>query len=124
MNEPATIYVIDDDPSVRRALKRLLSSFGYSVEDYEFANDVRALEVTRPCCFVIDVRLKDMSAPDLAGLLDARFPDVPIIYMTAHLNELTWSLTRRPNVGALLQKPFDEGQLLQALQQALSKQGT
>lgn len=122
-NARATICVIEDDPSVRRALRRLLSSFGYNVEAYEFANDVRTLKFTRPCCFVVDVRLNDMSAADLADLLDTRFPDVPILYITAYLNELTWRLTRRSNVGALLLKPFDEGQLLHALQQALAMQG-
>lgn len=126
MSEPATVYVIDDDSSVRRALRRQLQAFGYQVEVHGLAGDARTMSITRPCCFVVDVHLQDMSAAALADLLDARFPDIPIVYITAHIDDQTRALASRRTVVELLHKPFDEHLLLRSIERALhaSQRGT
>lgn len=119
MKPLATIYVIDDDLSVRRALRRQLEAVGYQVEAHGLAEDVRTLEVTSPCCFVVDVHLQDMSAAALADLLDRRFPQVPVVYITAHVDDQTRALASRRTVVELLHKPFDEHLLLRSIERAL-----
>ena len=82
-----TVYVVDDDDSIRRALKRLLRSVGYHA--LTFASAEEFLEFAPEPgegCIVLDIRLSGMTGFDLQEKLASRGPKYPVIFMTAHDN--------------------------------------
>ena len=123
MNEPTSIvYVIDDDPSVRRAIKRLVESVGLHVELFgsatEFMNSGRP-DVTS--CLVLDIRLPGISGLDFQRDLIAAKDEIPLIFITAH-GDIPMTV-RAMKAGAVefLTKPFRDQDLLDAIQIALER---
>ena len=123
MTEPAPIvYVIDDDPSVRRAIKRLVESVGLHVELFgsatEFMNSSHP-DVAR--CLVLDIRLPGISGLDFQRELIKTQHEIPIIFITAH-GDIQMSV-RAMKAGAVefLTKPFRDQDLLDAIQAALER---
>src|SRR5687767_4326537 len=88
MNAPAgaTVFVVDDDPSVRRGLTRLLRSGGYGIET--FSNATEFLESGRqnqsPACVVLDVQMPGMTGMELQERLSAAGSGIAIVFMSAH----------------------------------------
>ncbi len=86
MTEAApVVLVVDDDPSVRRAIKRLVKSVGLQVELFGSAQEfLRSERPNAPSCLVLDIRLPGISGLDLQReLLEANI-HIPIIFITAH----------------------------------------
>ena len=104
------VGLVDDDVSVRRAVSRLLRIHGYSCSSYDSAeaalNDPEFLQMN---CIVVDVQLGGMNGFELGHRLDALRPQIPRIFITAHMSA---DLLDQPEGGVLLMKPFDENQLL------------
>jgi FixJ family two-component response regulator len=124
MNNPnPTIFVVDDDPSVRIGLERLLRSTGYNVEIYGSAQEF--LETTPDCpgpaCLVLDVRMPGIDGLELQDQIQRREYTIPIVFITGH-GDIPMSV-KAIKTGAIdfLTKPFDEGDLLKAVQEALKK---
>ncbi|NTG47825.1 response regulator transcription factor [Agrobacterium rhizogenes] len=120
-----TIYVIDDDPSVRDGLDSLLRSVGYDVSS--FASPRNFLSHRRsdgPSCLVLDVRMPDASGLDFQDELARTGNPLPIIFLTGH-GDVPMSV-RAMKAGAVefLLKPFREQDLLDAIRQALEKDRT
>ena len=118
-----TIALVDDDASVRSAVSRLLRSNGYACKAYESAESALAApDLTSADCLVIDVQLSGMNGFALRDRLLREGIRIPCLFITAHAdnNSLEWtrSLANHPCVV----KPFDEAQLLGAIQ-ALLKDG-
>jgi FixJ family two-component response regulator len=118
-----TVFVVDDDPSVRTAVKRLLASVGLSCETFSTAAEF-LLRAERGVsgCLVLDVRMPGASGLDLQRILNQTGTDLPIIFVTAHADvPLT---VRAMKAGALevLTKPFDDQALLDAVYHALEKE--
>jgi FixJ family two-component response regulator len=118
----STVLVIDDDPSMRAALKDLLESIGLSSR--LFASTSEFLRVGRPdgaCCLVLDVRLPGQSGLDFQRQLNEAGIRLPIVFLTAH-GDIPMSV-RAMKQGAVefLTKPFREQELLDAVQQALER---
>jgi FixJ family two-component response regulator len=118
-----TVFVVDDDPSVRTAVKRLLASVGLPCETFSTASEflVRSAGGVSGC-LVLDVRMPGASGLDLQRILNDAGTDLPIIFVTAHADvPLT---VRAMKAGALevLTKPFDDQALLDAVYQALEKE--
>ena len=114
--EPITVYVVDDDESIRRALKRLLRSVGYHA--LTFASAEEFLEFTSEPgegCLVLDIRLPKMTGLDLQEQLASRGPGYPVIIITAYDNPLWRERAEKAGVIAYLRKPFSERALLDAL---------
>jgi two-component system, LuxR family, response regulator FixJ len=117
-----TVFVVDDDPSVRRALARLIDSVGLKVETYpggqEFLN---AYDASRPGCLVLDVRMPQVSGLQLQEWLSERGIELPIIFVTGH-GDVPMSV-RAMRAGAVdfLPKPFSNQDLLDAVQRALTR---
>lgn len=112
--------VVDDDPSVLRALRRLIESAGFSVET--FASGRHALDVglvKRAACLVIDVHLGDMTGFDLQRMLAAEGAKVPMIFITAHDDVATSECASRLGAVAYLPKPIDGDILLDAIRRAV-----
>lgn len=123
MNEPAPIvFVIDDDPSVRRAIRHLVESVGLRVEDFGFAQEfLSSQRPDAPSCLVLDIRLPGISGLDFQEeLAEANIP-IPIIFITAH-GDIPMTV-RAMKAGAVefLTKPFRDQDLLDAIQIALEK---
>lgn len=122
MTEPLdhTIWVVDDDPSVRRSLVRLLRACGYHVETCESAEEFLESEWRRsPGCLVLDVRLPDLNGLELQSILQERAAWLPIIFITGH-GDVPMSV-RAMKAGSVdfLTKPFTDRALLAAVKQAL-----
>ncbi|MFZ1132100.1 MAG: response regulator transcription factor [Terriglobales bacterium] len=123
MNRPAPmVYIIDDDPSVRRALKRLIESIGLNVQLFGSANEfLLAKRPDVPSCLVLDIRLPGISGLDFQQeLIDAE-NHLPVIFMTAH-GDIPMTV-RAMKAGAVefLTKPLRDQDLLDAIQVALDR---
>jgi RNA polymerase sigma factor (sigma-70 family) len=124
MTESASIvYVVDDDSSVRRAIKRLLESVGLQVELFGSAQEF-VTGKTRPnvpSCLVLDIRLPGISGLDFQHKLAKANIHIPIIFITGH-GDIPMSV-RAMKAGAVefLTKPFRDQDLLDAIQLALEK---
>jgi FixJ family two-component response regulator len=117
------VIIVDDDPSVRNALSLLLSSVGHQVKTYGSAQAFldSGLDPRGPACLVLDVRMPGLSGLDLQQELTARNRSLPIIFITGH-GDIPMSV-RAMKKGAVdfLPKPFDDSELLTAVQTALQK---
>jgi FixJ family two-component response regulator len=123
MTEPATaVFVVDDDPSVRRAIKRLVESVGLQVELFGSAKEfLQAKRPDAPNCLVLDIRLPGISGLDFQRELADADIHIPIIFITAH-GDIPMTV-RAMKAGAVefLTKPFRDQDLLDAIQQALQR---
>jgi FixJ family two-component response regulator len=119
---PPTIFVVDDDPSVRKSLTRAVRSAGYTVEAFASAGDFLTHErFVRPCCAVLDVRLPGLNGLDLQETLARSGHRMPIVFITGH-GDISMSV-RAMKQGAVdfLTKPFDVESLLHAIERAVTK---
>jgi FixJ family two-component response regulator len=116
-----TVCIIDDDESVRRALRRLIRSVGLDVETFATAEEfLQSPAVPAPRCLVLDVHLPGMSGLELQERLKAEGRDIPIIFITAYAEDRVRELAMRAGAIAFLRKPFNEHLLLDALEQPRS----
>ena len=119
---PGTIYVVDDDPSVRGALRRLLTLVGFQAEVFESVDEFRrAAKADSNSCLVLDVRLPGMSGLEFQDELAKEGIEIPIIFITAQGDS---PMTRRAmKAGAIdfLTKPFRKKELLSAIEQGLER---
>lgn len=119
------ISIVDDDLSVRRALRRLLQSAGYSVEAFASAGEfLGSSPVGRTACLVLDIRLEGMTGFDLQERLAADRAAIPIIFITAHDDASTRERVQRAGVAAYLPKPFDQSALLAAIRTVVTPADT
>ena len=117
-----TVFVVDDDESIQRALKRLLRSEGYHVVTFGSAEDLlESPSVLGEGCLVLDIRLPGMSGLDLEERLCSSGTRHPVIFMTAHDNPQWQERARAVGAVAYLRKPFDQQALLGAVRIALTK---
>jgi FixJ family two-component response regulator len=115
-----TVFVIDDDSSVLRSLRRLLTSAGYRVVACESAREFLALgDVPRPSCLVTDVRMPGMTGLDLQEALRIAGRDVPMILSSGAADLATEARARAGGAVAFLSKPFDPEHLFAALERAI-----
>ena len=120
--EQPVVIVVDDDPSIRKAIDRLLRSVGLRVELFESAQEfLRSNRRDAPSCIVLDVRLPGQSGLNLQRDLAAAHMHVPVIFITGH-GDIPMSV-RAMKAGAVefLTKPFHDQDLLDAIEVALGK---
>jgi FixJ family two-component response regulator len=122
---PPIVFVVDDDPSVRRAIKRLIESVGLQVELFGSAPEfLRSKRPDAPSCLVLDIRLPGISGLDFQRQLAEADIHIPIIFITGH-GDIPMSV-RAMKAGAVefLTKPFRDEDLLAAIQLALERDRT
>jgi FixJ family two-component response regulator len=124
MKSPAgpTVFIIDDDGGVRRAIHDLAESVGLRAESFATGEEfLSTKQIARPSCLVLDVRLPQMSGLDFQRRLGEKGVEIPIIFVTAH-GDIPMSV-RALKSGAVefLTKPFRDQDLLDAIQQALER---
>jgi FixJ family two-component response regulator len=114
------ISIVDDDLSVRRALRRLVQSAGYTVETFASAREfLDSAPSGRTVCLVLDIHLEGMSGFELQERMAADRAPIPVIFITAHDDAATRERARQTGVSAYLRKPFDEQVLLAAIGRAI-----
>jgi FixJ family two-component response regulator len=116
-----TIYVVDDDASVREALRGLLRSAGLRAEVFGSATEFLASgRVSDAACLILDVRMPGMGGLELQEELIGSSRRVPIIFITAHGDEDARSRALERGAIDFLQKPFSDDALLDAIGAALA----
>jgi FixJ family two-component response regulator len=126
MTEAApVVFVVDDDPSVRRAIKRLVESVGLQVELFGSAQEfLRSKRPNAPSCLVLDVRLPGISGLDFQRELADANIHIPIIFITAHADIPMTVRAMKAGAVEFLTKPFRDQDLLDAIHLALERDHT
>jgi len=117
-----TVFIVDDDRSMRQAVQDLVESVGLRAESFATGQEFLNRQLTSdPSCLVLDVRLPQMSGLDFQRQLNEIGMQIPIIFITAH-GDVPMSV-RALKSGAVefLTKPFRDQDLLDAIQQALQR---
>jgi FixJ family two-component response regulator len=121
--QPTTVFLVDDDASVRRALARLIRSAGHEVQTFAAAREFldRKPDADGPACLALDVRMPGLSGIDLQRELQNTNRNLPIIFITGH-GDIPMSV-RAMKAGAVdfLPKPVQAKDLLGAIKQALAR---
>jgi FixJ family two-component response regulator len=113
------ISIVDDDPSVCRALKRLLHSLGYDVETFSSGVDFLASSPSKnPECLILDIHMAGMNGFELQEKLLEQKRNIPIVFVTALDDEQTRQKATRSGAIAFLRKPFDDQSLIAAIRKA------
>ena len=115
--ESFRVYVVDNEESIRRSLKRLLKSMGYHAVTFESAEEF--LDSTSGLgegCILLDIRLPGITGLDLLEKLASWGAKYSVIIMTAHDNPQWRERAKKAGVVAYLKKPFDDQSLLDAIQ--------
>jgi FixJ family two-component response regulator len=113
------IFIVDDDPDVRRALQRLLKMANFRVETFATAEEFLSSGHSRSQgVLILDLRLPGMNGADLQKALAGSGSTLPIVFMTAYENHVVRQEVMDRGAVAFLQKPVDEGTLLEAIRKA------
>jgi FixJ family two-component response regulator len=114
------VAVIDDDESVRTALKELLRSVGFPARAFASAEDfLNSGQQQQTGCLIADIRMPGMSGLDLQVKLNADHCRIPTIFITAHGDEKMRMQALRAGAVEFLAKPFDDEALLERVRTAL-----
>jgi len=117
-----TVYVVEDDESIRRAIGRQLRSVGYHTLTFGSAEEfLDSISGTGEGCLVLDIRLPGMTGLDLQEKLTSSGAKYPVIFMTAHDNPQWQERAEKSGALAYLKKPFGDQSLLDAIQFARGK---
>jgi FixJ family two-component response regulator len=119
MNRELTVFVVDDDPDVLPALKRMLSANGFAVEAFNSATKF----LDRPPydgvgCLVLDLLMPGLNGLDVQDAMTKRGISMPIIFLSAQGDVPSTARAMREGAVDFLVKPVDEGQLLDAIARA------
>jgi len=121
MSEP-TVFIIDDDPSARKGITRLVRAAGMNAESFASAEDfLTSGRSDGPGCIVLDVRMPEMTGPELQKELDRKEYCMPIIFLSAHGDVPTTARAMKKGAVDFLTKPVDKDDLLEAIRLSLSR---
>src|SRR5262249_10332032 len=116
------IVVVDDDPSVRRGLERVLKSAGYRVEAFASVQDMlNGADLDRAACLVLDVRMPGPSGLDLQAALAHDGSRVPIVFISGHGDVQMAVRAMKSGAVDFLSKPFDAEELFDAIAEAMRR---
>lgn len=117
-----TVFLIDDDPSVRRGLSRLIRVAGFNVQAFASAGDFLASpHYDGPGCIVLDVKMPGLSGMDLQAEMNKEEYTMPIIFISGHGDVPMTALAMKEGALDFLAKPIDREHLLNAIRTALDK---
>ena len=119
------IYVVDDDPSVRRALEMLFTSADMRVRTFAKGKEFLAQGIsTENACLIIDMNMRGLSGLEVQQTLIERQIELPIIFLTAHDSSDIRQKAKQAGASGYFRKPVDDQALLDSIKWALSKKGT
>jgi len=117
-----TVFIVDDDRSMRQAVQDLVESVGLRAESFATGGEFLAKGRTNsPSCLVLDVRLPQMSGLDFQNRLTESGMQIPIIFITAHGDVPMSVKALKAGAVEFLTKPFRDQDLIDAIQQALQR---
>ncbi len=117
-----TVFIIDDDASIRKSLSRLLRSAGYTAETFASAEEFLGREHFKGIgCLLLDVQMPGLTGMDLQEELNRADYHMPIIFITGHGNIPMSVEAMKKGAADFLTKPFHDKELLQALEKAIEK---
>lgn len=121
--ERPVVFVVDDDPSVRRAMDRLLRAEGFRVETFASGSEfLRTVGEGRTGCAVLDVKMPHVSGFEVLERLAARGSTLPVILVTGHADIPMAMHAMKVGCVSFLAKPFEDVALLDAVRQAFRRQ--
>jgi two-component system response regulator FixJ len=122
MADKRLIHVVDDEESIRRSAKFMLSTSGFAVETWEsgvaFLKDVRHAE---PGCVLLDVRMPEMDGLQVQQELHQRGVTMPVIILTGHGDVSTAVRAMKEGAVDFIEKPFEKTVLLAAIETAFER---
>ncbi len=120
VNRVATVYVVDDDEGMRRALGTLLGTVGYHTAVFARASEFLAhFKPDEPSCLVLDIRMPEISGLELQQQLNRAGAMVPVIFITGHGDVPMAVQAMKEGAFEFIQKPFREQDLLDRINHAL-----
>ena len=119
-NRP-TILVVDDDPSILRALRRLVLAYGFQVETFAKPSELLGTQTpSSNACMVVDIDLPEMTGIEMCDKLKRTGCNLPTILITGRTDLRTREAAAQADAIAVLYKPFDEGPFLEAIGRAIA----
>jgi RNA polymerase sigma factor (sigma-70 family) len=116
------VFLIDDDPSVRKGVARLLRSAGHESEVFESASAFLArAPYAGPCCVIVDVRMPGLNGIDLQEVLNQRRREEQLVFITGHGDISMCAQAMKAGAVDFLPKPFAEDELLLCVERALAR---
>ena len=117
------VHIVDDDASFRTAMERRLKHAGYEVATYPSALHLLVSLPTEsvPSCIILDVRIPEVSGPELQTRLGELGSTLPIIFLTGHADIPTTVRTIKAGAEDFLTKPVSSGDLLRAIERAFAR---
>ena len=123
MGNRPLISIVDDDESLRVAIRSLLKSFGWDVYTFATAEDyLDSARVNDTCCLIADVRMPGMNGIELHSALVAQGHSTPVIFITAFPDDRIRARSLQAGATCFLSKPFDEQCLIGCVDKALNRQ--
>jgi FixJ family two-component response regulator len=117
-----TVFIVDDDVSVRESLEALIEVSGWCPRAFETGQAfLAAPRASGACCLVLDVSLPDLSGLDLQALIKGERAHMPIIFITGYGDVPTSVRAMKAGAAEFLTKPFGDEVLLDAVSQALER---
>jgi len=122
-NNQFILMIVDDDESIRKAARRLIKSYGFPVETFASAEDfLSSGRLHETACLVLDVQMPGLNGLELQSRLITDGHQVPIIFITAFNDENARAQALKAGALGYLVKPFEEADLLTAINVALRRQ--
>jgi FixJ family two-component response regulator len=114
------VGIVDDDPEVRKAVRRMLSAFGYISYVFDSADAfLRTAATSKANCLVVDIQLGDISGVEMGRQLTETGFTFPIIFMTGSDDEITRTQATQLGCVDYLRKPFSADRLIEAIVKAI-----
>src|SRR4029453_13898447 len=120
-NPQPLVLVVDDDESVRRSLRWLLTTAGYAVATFSSGSDMLEHRPDQPAILLIDVRMPDMTGLEVKQKLVRTGRDMVTVFITGHDDVATGVEAMKRRAEDFLLKPFEETDVLDAVQRAISR---
>lgn len=115
------VFVVDDDPSVRKALCRLLRSLGFDAEAFATAEELLACDhLDAGACVLLDVQMKGKGGSALPQSLPSLGRRIPIVLISGQEDARVWMAAETEGISGFLRKPFTDQALLDAAHKAIS----
>jgi FixJ family two-component response regulator len=120
---PGTVHVVDDDASFRTAVERRLKKAGYSVATYPSARQLldHLPDENQRGCILLDVRIPDLSGPELQERLSKLGSTLPIVFLTGYADVRTTVQAIKAGAEDFLTKPVSSEHLLRVVEQAMAR---
>ena len=123
---PGIVHVVDDDPSFRTAIQRLLEKTGYRVVTYASAQQLldQRPDENGPGCIILDVRMPGLSGPEVQGRLTEFGSTLPIVFLTGYMDIIVTVKALKAGADNFLIKPVSSDELLRAIDGAIAQHET